>query len=78
MLATAEMKMLCRIMGVTLFDRRRNEDICRQLKVEIFLKIQPDRLCWYGHLLCMSEQNPVKDGWKWKVEGGPINAGWKM
>ena len=61
MIAMTEMKMLCRIMGVTLLDRRRNEDICRELKVdEILLKIQQARLCWYGHLLHMSEQNPVK------------------
>ena len=70
MLATTEIKMLCRIMGVTLLDRRRNEDIRRELKVdEILLKIQQARLRWYGHLLRMSEQNPVKQAWKWKVEG---------
>ena len=71
MLATTEMKILRRIMGVTLLDRRRNEDIHRELKVsEILLKIQQASFC-------MSEQNPVKQAWKWKAEGGPVNARWK-
>ena len=49
---TAEMKMLKRIMNVTLLDRKRSEDIRRELGVgDIKGKMREAKLRWYGHMI---------------------------
>lgn len=56
MLKITETKMLCHIVGVTLWDRKRSGDIRRELRVDsITNKTQLARLRWYGHLQRLSE-----------------------
>ena len=63
-----EMRMLRWIMGVTLHDKKRNEDIRRQLGVaDIAEKVRETRLRWYGHVQ-RSEQY-IKRAMEEKVTG---------
>ena len=57
-LEVAEMKMLRRILGVSMRDRWKNEDIRKELGVcKISEKIKEIRLRWYGHIVRAGEQN---------------------
>ena len=52
-LETTEMKMLRRMLGVTLKDRMRNEDVRRRTTVtsSVVSVIEVNKLRWYGHVL---------------------------
>ena len=55
------MRMLRRIKGVTLRDRVKSVDIRKELGVNsIKEKIREVRLCWYGHMQRMKENNEVR------------------
>ena len=55
------MRMLRRIMGVTLLDKKISEDIRRNLGVHKIQEIvREKRLRWYGHIMRMEENDPVK------------------
>lgn len=61
-LQTTEMGMLRRIMGVTLRDRKRNDDMRKELKVCIITeKARECRLRWFGHLQRADDGKPAKD-----------------
>ena len=55
------MRMFGRIKGVTLIDKRKSVDIRKELGVNsIKEKVREMRLCWYGHMQRMEENNEVR------------------
>ena len=53
-----EMRMLRRIKGVTLRDKEKSVDIRKELGVNgIHQKVREIRLCWYGHMQRIEENN---------------------
>jgi len=61
LLERTEMRMLRWILGVSLKDRKRNEDIRRTVGVaSIMDKIREARLQWYGHVQRREDGNCVK------------------
>lgn len=61
MLETAEMKTLRRILGVSLFDKQRSEDIrekCEIQKIDDWVKCRREN--WYAHVERMSEDRILK------------------
>ena len=55
------MKCLRRVVGCTLWDRRRNEDISAEAKVApITEKVKENRLRWFGHVCRKREDDLVK------------------
>ncbi len=69
-LERTEMRMLRWLTGVSLRERRRNEDIRREAGVvSITEKARETHLRWYGHETRMQEANPVKVAWRNEVEG---------
>jgi len=60
-LERTEMRMLLWILGLTLRDRKRNDDIRRILGVACITdKVQEARLRWYGHIQRREEDDCVK------------------
>lgn len=60
-LQAMEMKYLRRVLGVRRIERKRNEDIRNELKVEPAKKILEDKkLKWFGHMVRMDESRQVK------------------
>ena len=60
-LEKTEMMMLRRVKGVTLRDKAKSVDIRKKLGVNsIKEKIREMRLCWYGHMQRMEENNEVR------------------
>ena len=69
-LEVMEMKCLRRVVGCTLWDRRRNEDIRAEAKVApIAEKVVESRLRWFGHVCRKPEEDLVKQIWERKEEG---------
>ena len=68
---TKEMKMLRRMLGVTLKDRMRNEDVRRRTTVtsSVVSVIEVNKLRWYGHVLRKSEDEVVRQAWEVPVKG---------
>lgn len=65
-----EMLYLRRVLGVTRKDRLRNSFIREELKVDSILnKIEQGQLRWYGHLIRMNNDIPVKGVWEAKMQG---------
>src|SRR6218665_1263644 len=61
LLERAEMRMLQWILGVSLRDRRRNEDIREVLGVACITdKVREARMRWYGHVLRMEDGCCIK------------------
>ena len=51
-------------------ERRRSENIRAEAEVvPIVEKAREARLRWYGHLIRMEEDDPVKVAWRSQVEG---------
>jgi len=60
-LERTEMRMLRWILGLTLRDRKRNDDIRRTLRVACITdKVREARLRWYGHVQRREEDDCVK------------------
>ena len=69
-LGTMEMKCLRRVVGCTLWDRRRNEDIRAEAKVApITGKVKENRMRWFGHVCRKREDDLVRQIWERKEEG---------
>jgi hypothetical protein len=69
-LERTEMKMLRWILGVSLRDRKRNEDIRKTLGVTcITNKVREARLRWYGHVERASEDDSIKRVMRVDVKG---------
>lgn len=69
-LERTEMKMLRWILGVSLRDRKRNEDIRKTLGVTcITNKVREARLRWYGHVERASEDDSIKRVMRAEVDG---------
>ena len=69
-LEATEMRMLRRIKGVTLRDKCRSKDIRKVLNIkDIKEKVKEIRLCWYGHIQRMEDNNPVKQTMEMVVPG---------
>jgi len=61
LLERAEMRMLRWILGVSLRDRRRNEDIREVLGVACITdKVREARMRWYGHVMRMEDSCCIK------------------
>ena len=70
LLERTEMKMLRRILGVTLRDKIRNEEIRRRTRVtSIVKKVEIGRLRWFGHVVRREDYQMVKRAWKEPVRG---------
>ena len=64
-----EMKFLRRVMGITKMDRIRNVEVRKELDIEpIVNKIERNQLRWYGHLIRMDRETPVKSVWESRVQ----------
>ena len=63
--------MLRRMLGVTLKDRMRNEDVGRRTTVtsSVVSVIEVNKLRWYGHMLRKSEDEVVRQAWEVPVKG---------
>ena len=60
-----EMKYLRRVKGITRRDRIRNEAVREELKIEPILEtIENNKLKWFGHLIRMPDNRPVKTVWE--------------
>ena len=70
-LETTEMKMLRRMLDVTLKDRMRNEDVRRRttMTLSVVSVIEVNKLRWYGHMLRKSEDEVVRQAWEVPVKG---------
>ena len=69
-LETTEMRMLRRIYGASLKDKRRSREIRKELEVkDIIDKVREIRLRWFGHIQRMEEANPVRKTMEMVVEG---------
>ena len=69
-LERTELRMLRWLMGVSLRERRRSENIRAETGVvPIVEKAREARLRWYGHVIRMEEDDPVKVAWRSQVEG---------
>ena len=69
-LEKTEMRMLRRIKGVTLRDRVKSVDIRKELGVSsIQEKVREMRLCWYGHMQRMEENEVRADFGDMRVPG---------
>lgn len=70
MMERTEMRMLRWMLGISLRDRLRNEEIRRRAGiVKISDKIREARLRWYGHVLRKPEGEAVKRVWRQPVVG---------
>ena len=70
LLERTEMRMLRRILGVTLRDKIRNEEIRRRTRVtSIVKKVKIGRLRWFGHVVRREDYQVVKRAWKEPVRG---------
>ena len=66
----AEMQMIRWMCGVSMKDRRTNEELKRLVGVEsITTVIISDRLRWNGHVMSKSDENLVKKCMEFRVEG---------
>ena len=69
-LAVTEMNILRRIDGVTRQDRKRNENIRRDLKVEqINEYLRTNRLRWFGHVYRRPEEDVLKRMYLYEADG---------
>ncbi|XP_072395294.1 uncharacterized protein [Diabrotica undecimpunctata] len=56
-------------MGITRLDRIRNEAVREHLKVQsIIQKIEEAQLRWYGHIVRMNQERPVKKVWEARIQ----------
>ena len=69
-LETTEMRMLRRVIGVSLRDKKRNDAIRKELKVCIITaKARRNRPRWFGHLHRADYGQPAKDIMSIEVKG---------
>ncbi|XP_064100898.1 uncharacterized protein LOC135211522 [Macrobrachium nipponense] len=69
-LERTEMRMLRWIMGISLLERLKNDEIRRGAgEVKITEVIRESRLRWYGHVLRMDDKEEVKRAWEEPVRG---------
>ncbi|KAJ8946257.1 hypothetical protein NQ318_004626 [Aromia moschata] len=67
MVQSMEMKYLRKVLGITRKDKIRNADIREQLQVQSVLsRIESRQLGWFGHLIRMNNDRPVKKVWEAK------------
>ena len=65
-----QMKALRDIVGVTLWDRRRNEDILKETgETPVEEQLRQRRLQWFGHLQRMPDHRPQKQVMKCRPQG---------
>ena len=64
------MRILRLIMGVTMWDRLRNDYIREQLGVEsVLVFIERSQLRWYGHVMRMEDRRYPLKYYNWRPEG---------
>ena len=69
-LETSEMRMLRRIIGVSLRDKKRNDEIRKELEVCIITATaRENRLRWFGHLHRVEYRKPAKNIMSIEVNG---------
>ena len=66
-----EMQSICKICGVSLADRIRNEEVHRMASTneDVTLKIKKNVLSWFGHFERMSDERMAKKFYDGKVNG---------
>ena len=65
----AEIQMIRWMCGISMKDRRKNEELRRLVGVEpIITFIRSGRLRWYGHVMRKSDEDWVKKCLKYRVE----------
>ena len=71
MLLRTERRMLRMIVGVTLRDREKVEDLHRRLGVtdDIVIEIRKSRLRWFGHIYRRGDDVGIKRAFNLKVQG---------
>ena len=75
-MARTEMRMLRRIVGVTLMNKERNEKIRKECGVaDIKLKMREARLKWFGHVERREEGRGVKRAMQMEVDGSRRRRG---
>ena len=64
-LNTTEMRMLRMMLGVTLKDKLRNEEVRRRTKVttSVVTIVERNKHSWYGHLLRKNEEEVMRQVW---------------
>ena len=70
-LLTTEMSMLRKMLGVTLRDKIRNEEVRRRTTVmtSVVTVVEQNKLRWYGHVLRKEKEDVVKQAWEEPVRG---------
>ena len=70
-LNTTEMRMLRTMLGVTLKDKLRNEEVRRRTAVttSVVTIVERSKLRWYGHLLRKNEEKVVRQAWEEPIKG---------
>ena len=65
-LITTEMRTLRMMLGVTLKDKQRNQEVRRRTTVttSVVTIVERSKPCWYGHLLRKDEKEVVRQVWE--------------
>ena len=79
LLRRTEMRMLRRILGVSMKDKIRNEEIRKRCEVvDIIEKVREARLRWYGHIGRKDAAEPVRSIMEMEIKGnrGQLKKRW--
>ena len=70
-LNTTEMRMLRMMLGVSLRDKLKNEEVRRRTTVttSVVTIVERSKLRWYGHLLRKNEEEVVRQAWEEPIKG---------
>lgn len=68
-IVAATMRAIRKIQGVSLRDRRRNDDLCKSLVIRMISEqIKVSQIHWYGHIRRREEEQPSQQALKYMPE----------